>query len=121
MLSEPEARTSCPQCGNSLCTLLFMGVQPDGYACLTCRRYYTDDLEPVELWRKLWATPQRQGQPVVFADYAEGIEHPSFWAMCRRCHTLHGPYNQLANIRSLCGSCDEEDLARLRAYREGHT
>ena len=121
MSSDPEARTVCPQCGTPLCTLLFLGVQPDGYACVPCKRYYTDDLEPFELWQKLQAMPQRQGQPVIFTDYTEGIEHPSFWAMCRRCRSLHGPYPQLASVRSLCSSCNEEDLAHLRAYRKGHS
>jgi hypothetical protein len=55
-----------------------MGVQLDGSACLTCRRNDTGDLEPFERWRKLSATPHRQGQPVIFADDAAGIENPSF-------------------------------------------
>lgn len=38
----------CPYCNNELRVLLFMGVQPDGYICDTCRLWLDNtDLHPL--------------------------------------------------------------------------
>ena len=42
-----EAPKTCPQCGKVLKTLLFMGLQPDGYVCDTCQVHYSDELKPL--------------------------------------------------------------------------
>jgi hypothetical protein len=47
MTPLPNAPKVCPRCGAVLETLLFLGVQPDGYVCATCQLYYTDNLKPI--------------------------------------------------------------------------
>jgi len=42
-----EAPKTCPQCGEVLKTLLFMGLQPDGYVCDQCQVHYSDELKPL--------------------------------------------------------------------------
>jgi DNA-directed RNA polymerase subunit RPC12/RpoP len=34
----------CPECGEALKVLLFLGITPDGYVCERCKLYYNDDL-----------------------------------------------------------------------------
>ena len=47
-ISEREkGDAKCPQCGSILKVLLFLGVQPDGYVCETCKLWYSDDLKPL--------------------------------------------------------------------------
>lgn len=40
-------RKKCPKCKVYMDTILFMGVQPDGYACPKCHTYYTPALKPL--------------------------------------------------------------------------
>jgi hypothetical protein len=46
-MEETSAEKTCPQCGQVLKVLLFMGVQPDGYVCERCELYFNDDLKPL--------------------------------------------------------------------------
>ena len=41
------AGKTCPQCGQVLQVLLFLGITPDGYVCSTCHVYLSDDLHPL--------------------------------------------------------------------------
>jgi transcription initiation factor IIE alpha subunit len=38
---------NCPQCGEALKVLLYLGITPDGYVCERCHIYYSDDLKPL--------------------------------------------------------------------------
>jgi hypothetical protein len=46
----PGELPSCPECGGRLSMLLFMGVQPEGLSCLSCR--------------KLWPLPSTEAKVV---------------------------------------------------------
>ena len=38
---------TCPQCGQILQVLLFLGITPDGYVCEACHMYFSEDLKPL--------------------------------------------------------------------------
>ena len=40
---DKQTEYKCPKCGATMATLLFMGVQPDGFACDGCHSYYPPD------------------------------------------------------------------------------
>ena len=37
----------CPECGNELKVLLFLGVEPDGFVCEICKVWIDDELKPL--------------------------------------------------------------------------
>ena len=45
--SAETAPKRCPRCDAELQTLLLLGVIPDGYVCVHCELYFSDDLKPL--------------------------------------------------------------------------
>jgi hypothetical protein len=39
----------CPDCDIPLDTLLFLGIEPDGYVCSNCHVFFTDELKPLAI------------------------------------------------------------------------
>jgi ribosomal protein S27AE len=37
----------CPQCGEALKVLLFLGITPDGYVCDRCQILYSENFQPL--------------------------------------------------------------------------
>jgi hypothetical protein len=40
-----SGKIKCPECGNGLKVLLFLGVEPDGFVCEICRVWFDDTLK----------------------------------------------------------------------------
>lgn len=45
-MSEPDNAKFCPDCGVPMDTLLFMGIQPEGFICPKCRTLFSDSGVP---------------------------------------------------------------------------
>jgi len=46
-MERPKEEKTCPQCGEIMKVLLFLGVQPDGYVCERCEVWFNDELKPL--------------------------------------------------------------------------
>jgi hypothetical protein len=46
-MEQAKQQKRCPECGEVLKALLFLGSTPDGYVCERCEVYYGDELKPL--------------------------------------------------------------------------
>lgn len=46
-MMESDETKMCPVCNVEMDTLLFMGVEPEGYVCPKCNCLFSEDMEPM--------------------------------------------------------------------------